>query len=374
METEFQRFDFPRLRRRLLAWYRREGRELPWRNEGDPYRVWISEIMLQQTTVAAVVPYFERFLNRFPTVRSLAAAKQDDVLRLWEGLGYYSRARNLHKAAQTIVSEHAGKFPEQPDELQKLSGIGRYTAGAIASFAFDRPAPIVEANTLRLYSRLLGYEGDPRSSEGQTLLWSFAEAILPQKNAGATNQALMDLGATLCTPAEPNCPACPLAEFCSAFETGKQDRIPQAKAKVNITELQDISVAVRDGNKVLLRQRTAEERWAGLWDFPRWTSSLSLPKLSLHRNAPPSFERSLIEEVRQRTGYRIEPGPLLAMFKHSVTRYRIELFCFTAQKKNGRASRSEQLRWVPLDKIDDMPMSVTGRKFAKRLAEPGLFG
>ena len=172
--------EFASLRRRLIRWYERHARDLPWRHTTDPYRVWISEIMLQQTTVAAVVPYFQRFLTRFPTVRDLAAADENDVLRLWEGLGYYSRARNLRKAAQVIVSEHEGVFPCEVDVLQKLPGIGRYTAGAIASFAFDRRAPIVEANTLRLYCRLLGYADDPRSAVGQQALWSLAEAILPK--------------------------------------------------------------------------------------------------------------------------------------------------------------------------------------------------
>jgi A/G-specific adenine glycosylase len=162
----------------LLDWYRNHGRDLPWRMERDPYRVWLREIMLQQTTVAAVIPYLERFLVRFPTVESLAATEEADVLRLWEGLGYYSRARNLHRAAQRIVSDHGGEFPHEVAALQTLPGIGRYTAGAIASFAFGQPAAIVEANTLRLYSRLLGYDGDPRSSAGQQTLWAFAESLI----------------------------------------------------------------------------------------------------------------------------------------------------------------------------------------------------
>src|SRR5437016_2075319 len=169
-------------RRALGAWYRRHARPLPWRATRDPYRIWISEIMLQQTTVAAVVPYFERFLKRFPTLGSLAAAREQAVLRLWEGLGYYSRARNIHKAARVVANELDGVFPDDVEALQKLPGIGRYTAGAIASFAFDRPAPIVEANTLRLYSRLIGLRDDPRSAAGQKQLWDFAGRIVPRRN------------------------------------------------------------------------------------------------------------------------------------------------------------------------------------------------
>ena len=168
--------DYSSFRRKLLNWYARHARDLPWRRTTDPYHIWISEIMLQQTTVTAVIPYFERFLARFPSVSDLADAPEIDVLRLWEGLGYYSRARNMHRTAKAVIERHSGIFPQDLPSLQALPGIGRYTAGAIASFAFDLRAPIVEANTLRLYCRLLGYDGDPRSKEGQEILWSFAES------------------------------------------------------------------------------------------------------------------------------------------------------------------------------------------------------
>jgi A/G-specific adenine glycosylase len=368
-----EQFDFAIMRRRLKSWYKKKGRELPWRNLDDPYRVWISEIMLQQTTVTAVIPYYERFFNRFPDVRSLANSNQQDVLALWEGLGYYSRARNLHKAAQVIVAEHGGILPRSADALQTLPGIGRYTAGAIASFAMGQSAPIVEANTLRLYARLLGMTDDPRTTAGQKQLWNFAEAILPKKNAGDTNQALMDLGSLVCTPREPDCPNCPLLRFCRAAELGKQAEIPRPKQKTKITELQDICVAILDGKKVLLRQRQLNERWAGLWDFPRWTSEKALPKLSVSLLPRASLEQSIITEIRERTGYEIDHGPLSEVIKHSVTRYRIELFCFTAKKVSGRKKSGEPLEWVPLKDLDDRPLSVTGRKFAKTLQAGGLF-
>ena len=368
-----EQFDFSAMRRKLKSWYQKHGRELPWRNLEDPYRVWISEIMLQQTTVTAVIPYYERFFKRFPDVRSLAKSDQQDVLALWEGLGYYSRARNLHNAARVIVDVHDGVFPRSAVALQTLPGIGRYTAGAIASFAMGQSAPIVEANTLRLYARLLGMTYDPRTTAGQKLLWDFAEAILPKKNAGDVNQALMDLGSLVCTPQEPDCPNCPLLNFCDAAELGKQAEIPIPKQKTKITELQDICVAIRDGNKVLLRQRQPNERWAGLWDFPRWTSQKTLPKLAVNLLPKASLEQSIIAEIRERTGYEIDHGPLAEVIKHSVTRYRIELFCFTAKKVSGRKKSNEPLEWVPLKELDDRPLSVTGRKFAKRLQSGGLF-
>lgn len=344
-------------RRQLIRWYEQHARDLPWRRTTDPYRVWISEIMLQQTTVVAVVPYFERFLARFPTVNDLAAADEKDVLRLWEGLGYYSRARNLRKAAQVIVHEHDGVFPSEVDALQRLPGIGRYTAGAIASFAFDRRAPIVEANTLRLYCRLLGYAGDPRSREGQEQLWSFAEAVLPKTQPGRMNQALMELGATVCSPKEPDCEHCPVHAHCRAFVEGTQATIPQRAIRPTITDVVEVSVAVRRGRKYLLRRRTPEERWAGLWDFVRFALDDSITSARV------------VTAVREHTSLKVELGPQLAELKHGVTRYRITLKCFTAEAVSGELRTDGEWRWVSSKDFGNYPLSVTGRKFAKLLAE-----
>lgn len=327
--------------------------------------------MLQQTTVTAVIPYYERFFQRFPDVESLAAADQQDVLALWEGLGYYSRARNLHKAARLIVEDYEGAFPRSADELQALPGIGRYTAGAIASFAMGQSAPIVEANTLRLYARLLGMQQDPRSTAGQRSLWEFAEAVLPKNNAGDVNQALMDLGSLVCMPTEPECPNCPLLNDCRAAELDLQDEIPKPKKRTKITALQDICVAIMNGRKVLLRQRQSNERWAGLWDFPRWTSESPLPKVGNHLLPPASLEQAIVAELRERTGYTVNQGPLAEVIKHSVTRYRIELFCFTAEKVSGRKRKGEPLEWVLLEELDERPLSKTGRQFAKTLHAGG---
>src|SRR6478609_967208 len=217
------------LRRRLLSWYATHKRDLPWRRSRDPYRVWLSEIMLQQTQVATVKDYFERFTRAFPDVESLAAAEESDVLRLWEGLGYYRRARQLHAAAKKVVADFDGKFPDEAEALQQVPGIGRYTAGAIASIAFDRRAPILEANTIRLLSRLVAYRGNPHSQVGQRPLWLVAEEILPQKRVAEFNQALMELGSLICTPNEPKCAECPLATVCAAFAAGLQSEIPPAK-------------------------------------------------------------------------------------------------------------------------------------------------
>lgn len=346
-------------RRKLLRWYDERARDLPWRKTANPYHVWISEIMLQQTTVVAVIPYFERFLTRFPTIIDLAVADQGEVLRLWEGLGYYSRARNLHKAAQVVVETYAGVFPSELAAIQALPGIGRYTAGAIASFAFDQRAPIVEANTLRLYCRLLGYGGDPRSKAGQDILWSFAEAVLPKTSPGRVNQALMELGATLCSPRDPKCDACPVHEYCKAFHEGKQASIPLPKARPKITETTEVSIAIHQSGKYLLRRRTVEERWAGLWDFIRF---------EIDDDAGPSALDVLAQSVHDRTGLNVDLGPLVVQLKHGVTRYRITLNCFAAKRIRGRLKAGEEWQWVSPTDFNQYPLSVTGRKFAEKLS------
>lgn len=361
-----------RLRRNLRRWHVRHGRSLPWRAVGDPYRVWISEIMLQQTTVAAVLPYFKRFLQRFPNVQALAAAAESDVLRLWEGLGYYSRARNIHRTARLLVEEYAAEFPRDLVALRALPGIGRYTAGAIVSFAFDEPAPIVEANTLRLYSRLLGYGGDPRAAAGQKLLWAFAELLLPRRGAGEFNQALIDVGATVCVPSNPRCPECPLRWACRAFRGGLQSTIPRLPQRAAVTEITEAAVAIHKRGAYLLRRRGESERWAGLWDFPRFElecessangRSISSSELSSAQT------HQLAEQVRLLTGIGIQLPVSLTTIRHSVTRYRITLRCLRADFASGRLSRTAaSCRWVRLRDLGEYPLSVTGRKLADHLA------
>ncbi len=314
--------------------------------------------MLQQTTVAAVIPYFERFLSRFPQVSDLAAAPENDVLRLWEGLGYYSRARNIHKAANVIVTQHQGVFPTDVETLQSLPGIGRYTAGAIVSFAYNAAAPIVEANTLRLYCRLQGYDGDPRSKEGQQILWSFAEAILPRTNPGRLNQAMIELGATKCLPREPQCDSCPVNAHCSAFREGTQSTIPQQKSRIAITEVTEVSIAIQKGAEFLLRKRTAKERWAGLWDFVRF---------EVDRDSPAIDPIQISESVLERTGLKIEIVEQVTELKHSVTRYRITLKCYLARRMNGHLKSTEEWKWVKPGNFANYPLSVTARQFAERI-------
>lgn len=354
MDTNWKR----RFRQRLLNWYARHKRDLPWRRSKNPYRVWLSEVMLQQTQVETVKPYFKRFIKAFPTVKKLAAANEQEVLRLWEGLGYYRRARQLHAAAQQVVAEFGGRFPEDVAALQSLPGIGRYTAGAIASIAFDRRAPILEANTIRLFARLLAYRDDPMKAAGQRLLWHAAEQVLPRKGIAPFNQALMELGSLVCVPVNPRCEECPVAALCQTNELGLQDAIPKSGRKVKFTDVSEAAVVVRKNGSVLLRQCAEGERWAGLWDFPRF---------AIESEGSLFVRGELIAKVQQQTGVVIQPGGLLKTIKHGVTRYRITLDCYEATFASGRVSstKAEPVCWVPTPKLADLPLSTTGRKIAK---------
>jgi len=359
------------LRSALERWYARNARELPWRKTADPYAIWISEIMLQQTTVKAVIPYYERFLNRFPTVQDLAAAAEEEVLQCWEGLGYYSRGRNLRRAAQKICEIHGGEFPSGLAELRALPGIGRYTAGAIRSFGFDLPAPIVEANTLRLYCRLLGYAADPRSRAGENLLWDFAERLQPRQRAGHLNQALMELGAIICTPAGPKCDACPVVRFCQAFRSGQQAFIPAPKVRPQITQLVEGTIAVQQGTKWLVRQRTSNERWAGMWDFLRFPLTTITATEHLTKNARKAIQHEAAVQLREQCGLAVMELQEVMQIRHSVTRYRIRLICFRGELVTNRklAAVSENCRWVTSAELQSLPMPVTGRQFLARLEQ-----
>jgi A/G-specific adenine glycosylase len=344
-------------RQRLTPWFERHARDLPWRRSRDPYRIWISEIMLQQTQVATVEPYFERFVAAFPDVAALAAADEEAVLQLWEGLGYYRRARQLHQAARKIVEDHAGRFPRDPESVQDLPGIGRYTAGAILSIAFDARQPILEANTVRLWSRLLAYRGEPASASGSRLLWAAAEAVLPDRNIGHFNQALMELGSLVCLPRGPRCEECPAAMLCGAFRQSLQAVIPKPKIKPRAESRREAAVVVRRRGQILLLKYPEGKRWAGLWDFPR---------VQLESIREEGDREELARKIQMLTGVAIELGERLTTIKHGVTRFRITLECHEATATGGRisANHCEAIRWVRPDELNDFPLSSTARKLA----------
>lgn len=349
-----------RFRRALGAWYRRHARDLPWRRTRDPYAILVSEMMLQQTQVATVRPYFERFVKALPDFAALAAADEQEVLRLWQGLGYYGRARRLHQAAGEIVRQHGGRFPRDLEAAQRLPGVGRYTAGAVLSIAFDLRVPILEANTMRLFSRLLGYRLDPWSSEGQRVLWALAEAVLPHRHVGRFNQALMELGSMVCTRQRPRCQTCPVASLCAARQEGLQLVIPRPRRRPATESLREAAVVVRHGGRVLLRRCGPKERWAGLWDFPR----VELP-VDGRTSADEPLAEALAAAVHRRTGVLIRPGRHLATLRHQVTRFRITLECYEACRVSGRLRPGMDLRWVPANELARYPLSSLARKLAR---------
>jgi A/G-specific adenine glycosylase len=358
----------PRLRRRLLAWFDRHRRDLPWRRDRDPYRIWVSEVMLQQTTVAAVGPYFERFLAAFPTLADLAAADEQEVLRLWEGLGYYRRARHLHAAARRLVAEYGGELPDDPAVWRDLPGVGRYILGAVLSQAFDRRLPIVEANSLRVLCRLFGYAGDPRSGDGQRWLWETATAVLPAKRVGDFNQALMELGALVCTPTGPRCGDCPVAGECVARKRGLQEAIPPKPVRPVTVEVREVALAVRRGPRVLLAQRPPDaQRWANMWEFPH------------AELAPSETYEAAAERLLGRIGLAADLGPELLTVRHGVTRFQITMVCLEAAHRGGTFAAEDYARgvWLRPGELAQYPVSAPQRKLLRAVAaakrQPRLF-
>ena len=349
------------LRRKLLKWFDENQRDLPWRKKKTPYRIWVSEIMLQQTQVATVVDYFNRFIKKFPTVKKLAAGSEADVLKLWEGLGYYRRARQMHAAAQVVVEKHRGKFPTDFDDVLALPGIGRYTAGAILSISLDQKQPILEGNTIRLFARLMTMKSDPRTRDIQNALWEFSESILPRKRAGDFNQSLMELGSEICHPKRPKCLLCPIQSLCPTYVQGLQDQIPVPAKKIVYENINEAVIVVERGSKFLVRQCAAGERWEGLWDFPRY----GLEKANDNADLRADF---LADKLKDQTGLTAELHSTKKSIKHAVTKYRIKLDCYTAGSVKGRLKKSSTpMKWMTIDEIAEAPMSVTGRKIANTL-------
>jgi A/G-specific adenine glycosylase len=349
------------LRQQLLAWFEANRRPLPWRRDRDPYRIWVSEVMLQQTQVVTVIPFFERFLRAFPSIADLAAADKDAVLRLWEGLGYYRRACHLHEAAQRLVADHGGRIPDDPACLQALPGFGRYTRNAVLSQAFDRRLPILEANSQRVLARLYGVTDDPRRGPQRAYLWEKARRLLPMRRVGDFNQALMELGALVCLPVTPRCSACPIASCCEARQRGLQDQIPPVRRQAPIVAVEEAALVVWKKRRVLLVQRPTPGQWAGLWEFPHG------PK-----EPAESLEEAALRCVRDRTGIDADVKHELMTIRHGITRYRITLTCFEATFRSGsfRSTCYANGRWVKPEELASYPVSAPQRRLAKALAGP----
>jgi len=335
--------------KRLLSWYSKEGRTLPWRETRDPYRIWLSEIMLQQTTVSAVIPYYERFLQRFPTIESLAAASLDDVISLWAGLGYYSRARNLHRAARQIVSEQ-GSFPDTLEGLLALPGVGRSTAGAILSIAFDTPAPILDGNVRRVLVRLFAWQEDPRSSRAEKQLWQWAEVLTPDEHSHDYAQAIMDLGATVCVPRTPLCESCPLRELCQAFTQGCATLLPVARKQVKLPLRRQVALLVKCSGDYLLRQRPTEGFLGGLWEFP----VVEVNPEQNHRQSAEFLlaDLGLIGEVCEADAVR-----------HAYSHFKLELTVFSVEiETKTTVAEAGEYAWYSEDTLKRLPLHGAHKK------------
>jgi len=297
--------------KQLLDWFDQHGRKsLPWQTDKTPYRVWVSEIMLQQTQVAMVIPYFKKFLARYPSVDELAAATEDEVLHLWTGLGYYARARNLHISAKKVMAEHHGEFPATVDELMTLPGIGRSTAGAIAAICHDTHAAILDGNVKRVLARHFTIDGWPGETETQKLLWKKAEALTPRDRIADYTQAIMDLGATVCTRSSPDCPACPYFKSCQARINGTIDQYPGKKPKKVMPLKSTVMLIVELNGNVLLKKRPSKGLWGGLWSFPECESVEAIDSLLESLNLE-ELERTLLPEFRHTfTHYHLDIEPI----------------------------------------------------------------
>ena len=309
----------------LVRWFRREARDLPWRRTRDPYAIWVSEIMLQQTRVDQATPYYERFIAAFPTVQALASATEDRVLKRWEGLGYYTRARNLHKAAKTIVAAHRGQFPRTAAEWQRLPGVGRYTANAVASIAFGECVPVVDGNVQRVLARVFDVAACIDETRTQQRLWALADSLVSPKSPGESNQALMELGARICLPRQPHCAVCPLRNQCDARGRGVEAQRPVRRAKKRVPH-QDMAVAaIRRHGRYLIGKRPPGGLLGGLWEFP-----------GTRVEADDVHSGSLERVARDEWGITIRVGPPIATVAHAYSHFRVTLYVYRCALLSGK--------------------------------------
>ncbi|MGB3613442.1 MAG: A/G-specific adenine glycosylase [Elainellaceae cyanobacterium] len=342
----------PHLRRSLLNWYGDHGRHLPWRQIQDPYHIWISEIMLQQTQVKTVIPYYERWLSAFPTVHDLAQADLQAVLKLWEGLGYYARARNLHRAAQVVVKEHGGNFPKTMAAAVALPGIGRTTAGGILSAAFDQPTPILDGNVKRILARLLALDAPP--SRMLKSLWRCSEVLLDLDQPRNFNQAIMDLGATVCDRRRPSCQQCPWRSHCKAFHLNRQLELPMRESRPPLPhKIIGVAVIWNAQRQVLIDRRRSEGLLGGLWEFPGG-------KIEAGETVPECITR----EIREELDIDVAVGEHLITVDHAYSHFKVTLTVHHCQYLSGEPKplESDEVRWVGPSELDQYPFPTANQR------------
>ncbi len=340
------------LRRALIAWYERNRRDLPWRRNRDAYAVWVSEVMLQQTTVKTAAPYYEAFLARFPSLAALAEAEEDDVLAAWSGLGYYHRARNLHRGARHVAERHGGVFPDSLEAALAVPGIGLYTASAILSIAYNRPFPVVDGNVRRVLARLLALRGAEYRRDGP--YYNRAEELLDRERPGDWNQALMELGAIVCLPRKPACEACPLRRHCAAHAQDLVGELPEGRARRRPVEVTVAAALIERDGQILLVRRPEGRLLGRMWELPQ--TSLESRGLA-----------DLVSELKERYGLRAAPGPLVVRARHAITYRRITLEGYRTRLLGREPGDRESLRWVKPQEILQIPVSSATRKLLRGL-------
>lgn len=352
-------FDWPTLRRSLLDWYDVKGRDLPWRRSRDPYAIWVAEIMLQQTQVQTVLPYYDRWLKKFPTVRSLASADEQAVLKSWEGLGYYARARNLHRAARIVAEEYGGELPDAIDRLLTLPGIGRTTAGAILSAAHNHPLPILEGNVKRVLARLTALPVPPKSAMAR--LWQLSEVAIDRERPGDFNQAIQDLGATVCRRHQPDCEACPWQISCQAYNRGIVHKLPMTEPASPLPHKR-IGVAIirNDCGEILIDRRPNEGLLGGLWEFPGG-------KIEPGETVEDCIRREILEEI----GLTVEVEEQLMALDHAYTHFRVTLYVHFCRYLEGtpQAIECQEIRWVTVDELENFPFPKANIKIIEALKQ-----
>jgi len=346
------------IRRNLLRWYHANARDLPWRRTRDPYAVWLSEILLQQTRVDQGLPYYERFLTQFPTVKSLASANEHAVLKAWEGLGYYSRARNLHKAARIVAIDRKGEFPKNAEAWQALPGVGRYTAGAIASIVYGEAVPVLDGNVIRVLTRLFDIDACSDQPSVRDQLWELAGELVPESDPGDFNQAMMELGASVCAPRNPSCSDCPLENSCLSLRAGTQLSRPVRKAKKTVPHKEMVLGAIVKRGRILIAKRPSKGLLGGLWELPGGEV-----------NPGESHAKALKRCLKSSIGIRVKTGGLIASVDHAYSHFRVTLNVYQCELTSGDPTPNEHddLKWMTRARLEEFAFPKAHHKFLKLL-------
>ncbi|HID03790.1 MAG TPA: A/G-specific adenine glycosylase [Desulfobacterales bacterium] len=339
----------------LLNWFQKNQRDLPWRHSYEPYQIWISEIMLQQTQMDRVTVFYTRWMEAYPDLTTLASSSEDQILKYWEGLGYYSRARNILKTAKILIKKHKGEIPSRRKDLLALPGIGPYTAGAIASISFNRDVPVVDANIERIFARLFNIDLIPGSPEAKQINWEKAEEILPKGYARNFNQALMELGALICRPKQPNCSVCPVAEHCLALQYGMIPERPTPKKSTKIIPINMATGVLLHKGLIFIQQRLADDVWGALWEFPGGRMEKG-----------ETAEATVIREYLEETEFMVRVDSKITTTTHHYTRYKVTLHCFLVSLEQSNSDpvlhAAQEFHWLPFEQVDQYAFPAGHRK------------